>query len=172
MKKKFEVTEDEVSSSAEFGIRNGDHPDSKEQIMSQLFGQFEGYCKGRGLTKCQEYETHIQEIFSCSKKTLWLDQWHPDWQITVYADSISMSVGFGVVKRKNGKTTKDVTHRNELKDLRYKISSCTKLELIDSHQEKFDAMFKDFKCQFDKIELDLQKPKSKKYAKQENGRKA
>ncbi len=30
-------------------IRNGDLPESKEQIMSELFGQFEGYCKGRGL---------------------------------------------------------------------------------------------------------------------------
>jgi hypothetical protein len=153
-------------------IRQGDLPQSKEQITSQLFGQFEGYCKGKGLTKGSEYETRIEEIFQCSTKILWLDQWHPDWQITVYAKSLDMSIGFGVVKKKDGKVTKDVTHRNELKDLRYKISSCTDLELIDSHQEKFDEMFKDFKYQFDKIELDLQKPKPKKDAKQKNARKA
>lgn len=153
-------------------IRHRDLPESKEQIMSQLFGQFEGYCKGKGLTKGLEYETRIEEIFSCSRRILWLDQWHPDWQITVYVNSMSMKIGFGVTEKKNGKVTKNVIHRNELEDLRYKISSCTNMELIDSHQEKFDEMFKDFKYQFDKLELDLQKPKSKTNAKSKNERKA
>lgn len=174
MAKKFNDSEEggelAVSSSTGSGIRHGDYPESKEQIMSQLFGQFEGYCKGKGLTKGLEYETRIQEVFSCSKKILWLDQWHPDYQITVYANSIAMNIEIGVTERKNGKVTKNVIHRNKLENLRYKISSCTNLELIDSHQEKFDALFNDFKYQFDKLELDLQKPKS--HAKQKNGRKA
>lgn len=168
MARKF--NEDGVSSLVGNGIRHGDYPESKEQIMSQLFGQFEGYCKAKNLTKGSEYETRIEEIFSCSRKILWIDQWHPDWQITVCAKSLDMSIEFGVTERKNGKVTKNVIHRNKLENLRYKISSCTNLELIDSHQEKFDEFFKDFKYQFDKLELDLQKPKSN--AKQKNGRKA
>jgi len=172
MARKFSPTEDGVSSSTGIGIRHGDYPESKEQIMSQLFGQFEGYCKGKGLTKGLEYETRIEEIFQVSKKILWIDQYHPDWQIVVCGKSLDMSIEFGVTERKNGKVTKNVIHRNKLENLRYKISSCTDLELIDSHQEKFDEFFKDFKYQFDKLELDLQKPKPKKDAKSKNARKA
>ncbi len=83
-----------------------------------------------------------------------------------------MSIEIGVTEKKNGQVTQNVIHRNKLENLRYKISSCTDFELIDSHQEKFDALFKDFKYQFDKLELDLQKPKSKKDAKHKNATKA
>ena len=128
------------------------HPDSplhKETIASQLFGEFVGFVKSQGLTKGKEFETQITEIFQCSKKLLWIDRYHPKFQITVYLNSIQMSVEFGVVIKK----TKEVIHRNKLEDLRYKISSNTQLELIDPHQKKFDDLFNDFKLQF----LDLTK---------------
>ena len=133
-------------------IRHADDPRKKDAVMAQCFDKFVKFVEGKGLTKGKEFEYRTEEIFQCSKRILWLDQYHPDWQITACANSISLSVGFGVVKRKDGKVTKDVTHRNELKDLRYKISSCTYLELIDSHQQKFEELFDDFKKHFEKLE--------------------
>lgn len=132
-------------------LRHPDHPEYKEQIMSQLFGEFIGFLKTKGLTKGKEFEARIEEIFQCSKKIIWIDEYSPDFQITVYLNSIQMFCEFGVVEKKNGQVTKNVTHRNKIEDLRYKISSDTQIELIDSHQEKFNNFFEDFKKNFDAL---------------------
>jgi len=146
------------------GIRHGDHPEYKEQVMSQLFGEFIGFLKSKGLTKGQEFETRIEEVFQCSRKILWIDQYSPELQITVYLNSIQMFCEFGVVKRKNGEVTKDVTHRNKIENLRYKISSDTEFELIDSHQEKFNEFFEDFKKHFAVLEAQVNLIQKKKTA--------
>ena len=122
------------------GIRNGDHPQYKEQIMSQLFGEFIGFLKSEGLTQGKEFETQIKEIFQCSHKIIWIDDLHTDFQITVVFNSIQMSIEFGLVKKDN----MEVCHREKIENLRYKISSCTELSLIDPHKEIYDNFFKSF----------------------------
>jgi hypothetical protein len=129
-------------------IRHADHPEYKEQVMSQLFGEFIGFLKAKGLTKGKEFDTQIQEVFQCSRKILWIDEFHPDLQITIYLNSIQMFAEFGVVK----KESKQVIYRKKIEDLRYKISPDTELELIDGHQEIFKSFFKEFEEQFSKLE--------------------
>ena len=130
-------------------IKEIDNPVYKERIMSELYGQFIGFLKSRNLILGKEYDTKIQDIFQCSKKVIWIDQLSEDFQITVYLNSIQMFVEYGVVRKKD----MEVIHRNKIEGLRYKISSCTDCELIDSHQELFDGLFEDFKIEFDKINI-------------------
>ena len=133
-------------------IRNSDHPENKERVMSQLFGEFIGFVKSKGLSKGTEFATEIQEFFQCSRKILWIDDYSPELQMTIYMNSIQLFCEFGVVDKK----TKSVIHRNKLENLRYKISSCTQIELIDSHQEKFELFFTDFKKWFEKLSENIQ----------------
>ena len=46
---------------------------------------------------------------------------------------------------------KIIYHKNELNNLRYKISNATDFELIDSHQEKFNEFFEDFKVKVNEL---------------------
>lgn len=128
-------------------IRKPDDPILKEKIISELFGEFVGFLKGKNLTKGKEFEFQIHEIFQCSKKILWLDEFNEKWQITVYLNSIMMSAQFGVVE----KATKTVTYRNKLENLRYNISTGSKLQLTPGSSEKFEAFFKDFVKHFEKL---------------------
>ncbi|MCK9273277.1 hypothetical protein M0P65_07095 [Candidatus Gracilibacteria bacterium] len=127
--------------------RGPDDPICKEKLISQLFGEFIGYVKSKGLLKGKEFETKNEEIFQCSRKFLWIDQYDPKYQITVVLNSIQLSIEFGVVIR----NTKEVIHRKKIENLRYKISTKTELELIESSQEKFDDLFNDFKNEFNKL---------------------
>ena len=129
------------------GVRHNDLPVYKDRVMSQLFGEFIGYLKSIGLTKGKEFETHVKEIFECSQKIIWIDELHPDIKINVILNSISMKIEFAVVVKK----TTDVLHREKLEDLRYKISSCTEIELIDAHQKRFNEFFEIFKIQLNGI---------------------
>ena len=129
------------------GIRNGDHPEYKEKIMSQLFGEFIGFLKAQGLTDDKEFATQIVEIFQCSKKVLWIDEVHPDLQLTVCLNSIEMFAELGIANKK----TKVVSHRNKIEGLRYNISPDSFLELTSGSKEKFDSFFSDFKKQFETL---------------------
>ena len=130
-------------------IRHGDLPQYKESVIAQLYGEFLGFLKERGLTKGKEFEGTIQECFSCSKRCIhiWDNDEERDLQIVVYLCSTQFMLEFGVANKK----TKEVIHRNKLENLRYKISSGEEVELIDSHQEKFRLFFEDFKKWFEKI---------------------
>ena len=77
--------------------RKPDSPTCKDKLMSQLFGEFIGFLKSNGLTQGNEFETRTEEIFECSRKILWIDQYHPTKQITVYLNSLQMFCEFGVV---------------------------------------------------------------------------
>ncbi len=130
-------------------IKKSDDPIHKERIMSQLYGEFIGFLKSKNLILGKEFDVQVQDIFQCSKKVIWVDQLNEDFQITIYLNSIQMFVEYGVVKKKD----MEVIHREKIEDLRYKISSCTDCELIDSHQEKFDELFNNFKIEFNKINI-------------------
>lgn len=130
-------------------VRNPDLPKHKETVMSQLFGQFEGFLVSKGLSKGKEYATRITELFDCSRKILWIDEYHPDLQITICLNSIHMTCEFGLVL----KATSEVLHREKLEDLRYLISTGTELELNTGSQAKFNAFFESFKEQFKKLEV-------------------
>jgi hypothetical protein len=136
-------------------IRHGDYPEYKEQVMSQLFGEFIGFIKAKGLTQDLEFATQIQEIFQCSRKVLWIDRLSQKLQIVVDMNSIHMTCEFGVAKLKNGKPTGEVVHRNKIENLRYKISSGTNFELTDGSQERFNAFFEDFKKHFAVLEAEV-----------------
>lgn len=129
------------------GIRNGDHPEYKEKIMSQLFGEIIGFLKTQGLTPEKEYATQISEIFQCSKKVVWVDEFHPQKQLVIYFDSLHMLAELGV----SIKETKEVLYRNKIEGLRYQISSGTDVALTEGSQEKYDALFTDFKKYFETL---------------------
>lgn len=128
-------------------IRNPDDPGLKEKIMSELFGEFIGFLKSKNLSKGKEFEFKIQEIFQCSKKVLWIDQYSDKFQMTVYLNSIQMFCEFGVVE----KATKTVTYRNKIENLRYNISTGSLLQLSDGSAKKFEDFFKDFVKHFEEI---------------------
>lgn len=134
-------------------IRNGDHPDLKDRVMSQLFGEFIGFLKAKGLTDNEEYATQTVDIAfgECKKRVIWIDEVNPNWQLVVYLNSHMMFVEMGLCKRKDGKATKEVVLRRKIEDLRYNISPGTELCLIDSHQKKFDELFDEFKREFAKL---------------------
>jgi len=146
-------TEDEVILSQ----RKPDDPICKERLMCQLFGEFIGFLKTEGLTLGVEFETRNEEIFQCSRKILWIDECNPKLQITVYLNSLQMFAEFGVVEKQIAgfNRVKNVEYRNKIENLRYKISSGTELELIDSHQEKFDEFFADFKTHFAELKKNI-----------------
>jgi len=131
-------------------IRNPDSPRFKESIIAELHGKFLGFIDSQGLTKGKEYESQTQEIFQCSKRVIHIfDQdKSKDCQIVVHLLSTQFMLEFGIYN----KVKKEVVYRNKLENLRYKISPGTKAELIDSHQEKFDLLFEDFKNKLQELE--------------------
>ena len=130
-------------------IRSTDNPKYKESVIAQLHGEFLGFLNARGLTKGDEYESQTHEILSCSKRYIHIfdqDKMRR-CQLVVVLNSIAFSVEFGVYDKK----AKKVLYRNKLENLRYKISTDTEIELIDSHQVKFREFFDDFKGKFEEI---------------------
>lgn len=134
-----------------FRIRHADLPAHKEKVISQLFGEFIGFVNLKGLKKGKEYETQIKEIFSCSKKVLWIDDYHPELQITIYLNSIQMFVEYGVKNKK----TNEMMHRNKIENLRYNISSGSPIELTDGSRKRFDKLFAEFEEFFALLEKEL-----------------
>lgn len=129
------------------GIKNADHPEYKEKIMSQLFGEIIGFLKAQGLTPDKEYATQVSEFFQCSKKVVWIDELHPEKQLVIWFDSLHMLAELGVVVKK----TKEVLHRHKIENLRYQISTGTDIVLTEGSQFKYDALFTDFKTQFESL---------------------
>lgn len=129
------------------GIRNGDHPEYKEKIISQLFGEFIGFVKAQGLTSDKEFATQISEFFQCSKKVMWIDELNPKLQLVVYLNSLEMFAELGL----SNKTTKEVLYRNKIEGLRYNISEGSLLALTDGSQQNFNEFFEDFKVNFKKL---------------------
>ena len=129
--------------------RNGDDPRFKEPLIAELYGKFIGYIEEKGLVKGKEFEGTVQDCFSCSKRYIhiWDQDESKDYQIVVYLCSTQFRIEFGICKKK----TKEVTYRNKLDNLRYKISNGEQAELIDSHQDKFNKYFEDFKTKFDAL---------------------
>ena len=126
--------------------RSGDDPRFKEPVIAELYGKFIGYIEEKGLTSGKEFKGTTQDCFSCSKRYIhiWDNDDSKDCQIVVFLCSTQFRIEFGVYNKK----TKEVTYRNKLDNLRYKISDGEQVELIDSHQEKFNEYFKDFKNKF------------------------
>lgn len=129
--------------------RHGDSPQIKESIIASLYGEFLGYIKSKGLTDGKEFKGTVQPCFSCSKRYIHI--WDMDEsrnkQLVVYLCSTQMNIQFGIADKKANKTI----YKNELNNLRYKISNATDFELIDSHQEKFNEFFENFKAKFDAL---------------------
>jgi hypothetical protein len=132
-------------------IRHADNPIFKERIMSQLFGEFVSFLKEKGLVEGQEFETAVKEIFQSTTKIIWIDRLDNDFQLTVVLRSIEFSLELGFVKKEKDGQPKEVLHRNKLENLRYNISPGSRLELIDSHLEKYKEFFEDFKKHFAKL---------------------
>lgn len=132
--------------------RHGDSPQIKESIIASLYGEFLGYIKSKGLIDGREFIGTVQPCFSCSKRYIhvWDMDDSKDKQLVVYLCSTQMNVQFGIADKKENKTI----YKNELNNIRYKISNATDFELIDSHQEKFDKLFEDFKTKFDALQKD------------------
>jgi hypothetical protein len=128
-------------------IRNADHPEYKEKIMSQLFGEVIGFLKAQGLTPDKEYATQVAEVFQCSKKVVWVDELHSEKQLVICFDSLHMIAELGVAIKK----TKEVLHRNKIENLRYQISPGTDIILTEGSQAKYNALFTDFKAQFESL---------------------
>lgn len=129
--------------------RISDDPRVKESIIAQMYGEFLGFLKEKGLEDGKEFKGTIQECFSCSKRYIhiWDMDETRDFQLVVYLCSTQFSLQFGICNKK----TKEVTYRNKLENLRYKISNATEFELIDSHQDKFKLFFEDFKIKFNEL---------------------
>ena len=102
-------------------MRNPDLPKYKEQICSQLFGQFIGYADSKGLTKGKEYETAIKPIADCSRKVLWIDELHPKKNIVVSINSVDVTVEYGIAAKEEGQPNKTI-HRMKIENMRYNIS--------------------------------------------------
>ncbi len=126
-------------------MRNSDEPRIKEIIIAELYGKFIGYLE-QTLTRGKEFEGTIHEVFSCSKRYIHIfDQDESkDCQLVVYMCSTQFMIQFGIYN----KVEKKVIYKNELENLRYKISDSTEMELIDAHQIKFNEFFEDFKLRF------------------------
>lgn len=135
-------------------IRHGDLPRHKEAVMSQLFGEMIGWLQTQGITKGEEFETHNQGILQCSRKYIWVDQFHPDKGMTFSFGSIGMDLTLGVYKKPN----KEILVKEELKNLRYKISTGTSVELIDSHRSKVNSFFDIFKREFLALKAEMLTP--------------
>ena len=129
--------------------RHGDDPRVKESVIAQLYGEFLGFLKSKGLIDGKEFKGTIQPCFSCSKRYIhiWDMDEKMDNQLVVYLCSTQMNIQFGVADKKANKTI----YKNELNNLRYKISNATDFELIDSHQEKFNEFFEDFKVKVNEL---------------------
>ncbi len=126
--------------------RMADDPRVKESIIAQLYGEFLGFLKSKGLTDGKEFKGTIKPCFSCSKRYIhiWDMDESRDEQLVVYLCSTQFMLQFGIGNKK----TKKTTYKNTLENLRYKISNATDFELINSHQEKFKEFFEDFKSKF------------------------
>ena len=123
-------------------MRHPDNPIDKEKTITQLFGEFIGFIKSKGLTRGKEFEINIKEIFQCSIRMIWIDQYHPSRKITIAFNSIQMFIEFGLLENN------EIIYRKKIDNLRYKISEGEQVELIDSHQKLFDNFFEDFKNKF------------------------
>jgi hypothetical protein len=128
-------------------IREIDNPVNKEIVCSQLFGEFIGFLKTHDLVEGNEYDTKIQEVFQCSNKIIWVDEFSPKLKIVIHISSLHLSVEYGVVDKNN----KQVIHRNKLENLRYNISPDTTLELTEFDQRRFNELFNEFKVWFNKL---------------------
>ena len=130
-------------------IRNMDDPRYKEPVIAQMYGEFMRYIKEQGLKHGDEFKGTVIELFSCSKRFIhiWDNDIVKENQMVLYFCSTQFMSEFGI----HNKVKKKTTYRNKLENLRYKISSMTSPQLIDSHQVKYDKYFKDFKEKFNQL---------------------
>ena len=126
--------------------RNPDSPILKERLGGLLFGQILGILDSKGLVRNKDYDCVIREMFQCSTKILYVEV-NPIYQFTLYINTIDLSMEFGILN----KETNEVPYRNKLSNLRYKISEGEDLELIDSHQVKWEEWVSDFKTKLNGI---------------------
>ena len=106
--------------------RNSDDPHTKESIIAGLYGEFIGYIKSKGLTDGKEFKGTIKPCFSCSQRYIhiWDMDESIDKQLVIYFNSTQMDIQFGIANKKEKKTI----YKNELNNLRYKISNATDLD--------------------------------------------
>ncbi len=133
----------------ELNLRTPDDPRFKEPIIAELYSKFITYLEEQGLTKGKEFEGKVNQVFSCSQRYIHIfDQDESrDHQLVVYLCSTQFSLEFGIYNKKE----KKVVYRRKLENLRYKISDFTEIELIDSHKNKFQEFFEDFKDKFKQL---------------------
>ena len=129
-----------------FNEKVPDLPRHKEALISQLFGEFIGFLKAQNLTDGVEFAHQTKPILQCSLKVIWIDKLSETHRITIALKSLDCLVEYAVLTQ-----DKNILKRKTIKDLRYKLSSGSQLELIDVHQKQFDELFAEFKEDFQKL---------------------
>jgi hypothetical protein len=76
---------------------------------------------------------------------------HPTKGMTLSFGSIGMDVTFGIYVR----GSKEILLKRELKNLRYKISTGTNIELTDGSRAKVDRLLDEFKREFRQLRREL-----------------